>query len=270
MVLSTIAWFDARSCWREPRGLMRRAAACAALAARRCWPGIPSWRRRLYHAADLLLPNSTAEAEQLMRYFGMPASRIHVVPNGADEHLADGDPEPFARRVGRHEFVLCPGRIEPRKNQLGLIRAMAGTPFPVVVLGDVVPGHEEYLGQCRREAVSTVKFVERLDHHDPLLASAYAACGCLALVSWYETPGLVALEAGMSGVPLVLPEAGCASEYFGRHATYVRPDSSWDIRNAVLAALARGRSGELARHVRENFTWAKAAEATRRAYEKVV
>ncbi len=269
VVLSTIAWFDLAGYWREPRPLGKRLGACARFLARTACPRLPSWRRRLYHAVDLLMPNSQAEAEQLVRYFGVPAERIHVVPNGADERFARADPEPFARRVGARGFVLCAGRIEPRKNQLGLVRAMRGSDVPVVVLGDVVPGYEWYADRCRRAADGHVRFLGRLDHDDPLLPSAYAACGCLALVSWFETPGLVALEAGTSGVPLVLPEGGCAREYFGTMAAYVKPNDPAGIRRAVLAAVRRGRSPALARHVRDHFSWTAAARATREGYEKV-
>ena len=269
-VLSTIAWFDLASYWRQPRPMLGRLIACAGFLARAACPRLPSWRRRLYHAVDLLMPNSRAEAEQLVRYFDVPVERIHVVPNGADERFARADPAPFARLVRADDFVLCAGRIEPRKNQLGLLRAMQGTGVPIVVLGDVVPGHESYGEACRRAAGEQVRFVGRLDHDDPLLASAYAACGCLVLAGWYETPGLAALEAGMSGVPLVLPEGGCAREYFGRLAEYVRPHDLPCIRRAVLAALARGRSRTLARLVRTNFSWNAAAMATREAYEKVL
>jgi glycosyltransferase involved in cell wall biosynthesis len=200
----------------------------------------------------------------------VPAKRIHVVPNGADERFASADPEPFARFVGSRDFVLSAGRIEPRKNQLGLLRAMRGTGIPIVVLGDVVPGYESYQRKCRRVAGKEVRFVRRLAHDDPLLASAYAACGCLALVSWFETPGLVALEAGMSGVPLVLPEGGCAREYFGEKAAYVKPNDLAGIRRAVLAALSTGRDPALAEHVRLSFSWKAAARATREGYEKVI
>jgi len=250
VVLSTVAWFDLASYWRQPRGPLGRLAACARFLARAAWPRLPSWRRHLYHAVDLLLPNSKAEAKQLVRYFGVSNERIRVVPNGADARFARGDRRPFARLVGTRGFVLCAGRIEPRKNQLGLVRAMRGTGVPVVLLGDVVPGHEAYAEACRHAAGDQVRFVGRLDHADPLLASAYAACGCLVLASWYETPGLAALEAGMSGVPLVLPAAGCAREYFGEHALYVRPGDTAGIRRAVL--------------------WAAAARATWDAYERVL
>ena len=270
VVLSTIAWFDLAGYWREPRPLARRLGACARFTARAACPRLPSWRRRLYHAVDLLMPNSQAEAEQLVRYFGVPAERIHVVPNGAEARFAEADPEPFARRVGGRGFVLCAGRIEPRKNQLGLVRAMRESDVPVAILGDVVPGYEWYADRCRRAADGRVTFLGRMDHDDPLLASGYAACGCLALVSWFETPGLVALEAGTSGVPLVLPEGGCAREYFGPMATYVRPNDRAGIRRAVLAAVRSGRSPALARHVREHFSWTAAARATREGYEKVL
>jgi len=270
VVLSTIAWFELANCLRQPGPLSRRLAACGKFVARTVCPRLPSWRRRLYGQVDLLLPNSNAEAAQLVDYFGVDQKRIHVIPNAADPRFAAADPEPFAELVGARDFVLCAGRIEPRKNQLGLLLAMHDTDVPVVVLGDVVPGYEWYLKQCLKAANARVKFVPRIGHHDPLLASAYAACGCLALTSWFETPGLVALEAGMSGVPLVLPEGGCAREYFGWQAAYVQPHDLPGIRRAVLEALSRGRSESLARHVQTYFSWETTATITRDAYEKVL
>ncbi|MBN1587896.1 MAG: glycosyltransferase, partial [Pirellulales bacterium] len=82
------------------------------------------------------------------------------------------------------------------------------------------------------------------------------------------TPGLVALEAGMSGTPLVLPAGGCGQEYFGPRADYVRPRDYPSIRRAVMRALARGRDAALAEHVRENFSWRVAARATLEAYRR--
>lgn len=270
VVLSTIAWFDLACYWRQGRGLHRRMAAAARFLARSSCPRLPSWRRRLYHAADLLLPNSNAEAQQLVRYFQVPKERIHVVPNGADERFARATADAFTPFVEETGFVLSPGRIEPRKNQLGLIRALRGTGVRVVILGDVVPGHEAYGRACRRAADDNVRFLARIDHHHPALAAAYAACGCLALTGWYETPGLVALEAAMSGVPLVAPRGGCAAEYFGEDASYVDSTDLVGIRRAVLGALRKGRNPALAGRVRRYFSWRAAARATCQAYEKVL
>ena len=269
VVLSTIAWFDPANCWREPRSVVWRAGAAARFLVRAAFPRLPSWRRRLYHGVDLLLPNSRAEAAQLVRYFGVSRRRIRVVPNGADPRFARGEPELFARGVGGRRFVLCPGRIEPRKNQLGLLRAMRESRLWVVVLGDAVPGHERYLARCRAAAGPRTIFLPRVEHDDPLLAAAYAACGCLVLPGWFETPGLAALEAALSGAPLVLTTGGATREYFGRHAAYVDPDDRAGMRRAVERAVERPRDLALAAHVRKHFTWRAAARATRRAYDKL-
>lgn len=270
VVLSTIAWFDLQSLWREPWSLTRRLAACGRYLARGAVPAIPSWRRALYRSVDALLPNSKAEAQQLTRLFGVPESRARIIPNGAELRFASADPDPFARLVGGTGFVLYAGRVEPRKNQLEYLRAMRDEPTPIVILGDAPPEHREYLAACKREAGPLVRFLPRLDHADPLLASAYTACGCLALMSWFETPGLVAIEAAMSGTPLVLPAIGCAREYFQEKARYVRPGDLVGARDATRAALRSERDPELARLARERYSWRAAAEATKAAYADVV
>ena len=139
-----------------------------------------------------------------------------------------------------------------------------------MILGDVVPGYESYARACRKIAGPQVRFVGRFDHEDPMLASAYAACGCLVMPSWYETPGLAALEAAMTGTPLVLPNGGSAREYFGDDAAYVKPGNLQAIRHAVFAAILRGRSSVLAQRVRRTFSQLAVARATRQAYERVL
>ena len=267
VVLSTIAWFDLASYWRLSDSPTRRLAAAGRYMLRAACPALPSWRRRLYHSADMLLPNSNAEADQLMRLFQVPARRIHVVPNGADPRFARADGGPFVKKYGIRDFVLSVGRIEPRKNQLSLLQALMGTDMPVVVVGQPAPGHEAYYEACLCHADANVRFIGRLDHDDPMLASAYGACRCLALTSWFETPGLVAIEAAMSGVPLVLSRGGSAHEYFGGQALYVGPENLPEIRKKVRSAFNTGRNDVLARRVREQFTWESVARATQYAYE---
>ncbi len=269
VAISTIAWFSLAAVVREPATFWVRGARVARFALRTAVPQIPSWRKRLYQLADVLLPNSQAEAEQLQRLFLLPAERIAVVPNAADARFAHGRPEPFQETHGLRDFVLYAGRVEPRKNQLGFLRAMRGAELPIVILGDVVPGHEDYLRQCQTEAGTNVRFVPRLAHDEILLGSCYAAARCLALTSWFETPGLVALEAGLTGAPLVLTNRGCAQEYFGGWARYVSPDDAAGIREQVLAAHAEPRSSGRAAYISRHFSWRAAALATAHAYARL-
>lgn len=266
VVLSPIAWFDIASRWGEPGALGRRVVGTLGQFARTMIPSLPSWRRLLYQSVDHLLPNSQLEADQLARYFGVDRERMTVVPNAAEWRFALARPEPFVERFGLQGFALCAGRVEPRKNQLALINALAGIDAKVVVLGDPAPGYERYYRQCRRAAEDNVRFIPRVPHDDPLLASCYAAAGCLALPSWFETPGLVALEAGMSGVPLVVTTRGSAREYFAEHARYVSPSDAEGIRKAVEAALKSPRSEPLARHVQGRYQWRKAAQLSVETY----
>lgn len=268
--LSPVAWFTYRDLWREPWSLPRRLFACGKFAMRAAVPSLPSWRRALYQAVDLLLPNSNEEASQLQRHFRVSASRLRVVPNGVDERFADADAEYFVRTTGWRDFVLCVGRIEPRKNQLRLIEALRSTGLPIVFLGDAVPGHEPYLAACRRAAGNNALFLGRVEHDDPLLASAYAACRCLALVSWYETPGLAPLEAALTGTPLVLTSDGACQEYFSDHAQYASPTSLPAIRAAVLSAVETPRSDALTLHVLKRYTTQPVAQATKEAYETLL
>ncbi len=271
VVLSTVAWFDWRCLWHEPWSFTRRATAIGRYALRAAVPSWPSWRRRLYHACDRLLPNSLAEATQLQRLFQVPAARIRAVPNGADERFASGDPTLAHEAIGLNEpFVLYCGRIEPRKNQLGFLQAMRGTDVPIVIVGDAVAGEQAYLAECRRIAGPRVTFLGHVEHESPLMASLYAACGCLALASWFETPGLVALEAAMSGVPLVLTTGGSASEYFGPLAAYVAPHDHRTIREQTLCAVRQPRDPRLAQLVRDQYTWRNVAQATREVYAELV
>lgn len=270
VAVSPIAWFDLASRWHAPGAGFRRLRGTVGQLARSLFPRLPDWRSRLYHGADILLPNSQAEAQQLTRYFGVAPQKIQVVPNGADPRLAFASPDTFAERVGGPGFVLCAGRIEPRKNQLELIRALAGIETRLVVLGDVVPGHEAYAAACRRAASDNVVFHPAIAHGSPLLASALAACGCLVLPSWFETPGLVAIEAAMSGTPLVLTERGATVEYFGTLAQYVAPRDRAAMRRCVLGALAQPRNPVLANLSLQRYTWDAAVQATREAYASIL
>lgn len=266
-VVSPIAWYDSQSIWHEPRRWPRRLLGCARHGLRRVAPQLPNWRRTIYHLADALLPNSQSEAEQLIRLFDVEPEKVHVIPNGADPQLATANPVLFRQFIGRNEFVLCAGRIEPRKNQLGLVQAMRYAEFPhVVFLGDPVPGHERYMKRCRELAGDRATFVPRIAAESPLLRSAYAACRCLVMPSFFETPGLVAIEAGMSGVPLVVTARGATREYFGGEALYVAPQKHRELAHAVQFAATLPRNRALATLCRTSYSWAAAAECTRDVY----
>lgn len=256
-------------CWYEPRAFIRLAPSrrsglidLGKLLVRTALPGLPGWRRALFDLADAILPNSRAEADQLVRLFAVDARKVRVVPNGVSDRFAgptttDGD------------FVLYTGRIEPRKNVLGLVRACRRQGMPLVVIGDVVPGHEGYGERCRREGHGSIRWVPRVDPDSPVLASAYATCRVFALPSWFETPGLSALEAALAGRAVVITPFGCTVEYFGERVEYARPDRVDEIAGALRRAWIDGPDPTLAGLVRQHFLWPEVARQTAEVYDHV-
>jgi glycosyltransferase involved in cell wall biosynthesis len=269
VILSPESWQSGADGGLYPRGWLPKAAAWFKKARRGVFTKIPAWQRELYAAVDLLLPNSNVEAQQIARRFKLCPDRLRVIPHGVDPRWAEADPELFCRHAGMRDFVLYAGAIEPNNQQLGFLWAMKTVEVPLVILGDVAPGCEWYLDECRRVAGSQVRFLPRLSGDDPRMASAYTACGCLVVGSGVAAPERIALAAGASGTPLVLYEGGCGSEYFGQQAVYIRPDDVAGIRRGVQAALDRKRSKNLAEHVCTYFSWRALAKALRDVYGQV-
>lgn len=268
--LSTICWYDLRSAYHtytDPKG---RALSLARHFAKLFVPLTPSMRKSLMHVSDILFPNSQMEAEQLVRYFHVPKEKIFVVPNGVDDRFTQADPSAFVKEYGLENFILYVGRIEPRKNQLGFVRAMRGTSQTIVFLGGVLPDYEAYYARCKQEASPNMYFLDAVGHDSPLLASAYAACNTFVLSSWFETPGLSAMEAALAGAKVVITEGGSTREYFKDMVHYVRPNDARDIRKTTLAAFAAAKDQRLKSFVRDNYSWNRVAEKTLEGYRRLM
>jgi glycosyltransferase involved in cell wall biosynthesis len=191
--------------------------------------GLPDYAnllvRKTLAEADMIIALSAAEAALVQELAG-GGTRCEVVPNPVDAApLQQADPRLFLRHATARwtvdlsrGFVLAVGRIEPRKNQLRLIAALADGP-PLVIIGH--DGDPDYAAACRGIAGPRVCFVERLDSASGLLASAYAACRLLAHVALGEGATMVALEGAAAGAPLLLSEHPAHRGYFGPFARYV-------------------------------------------------
>ena len=216
------------------------------------------------------MPNSDAEAEQLKRFFGVPPKKIRVVYNAVDPVYAEAKPDLFLQKYGLRDFILCVGRIEPRKNQLGMIRVLSNVNVPFVLIGDPVKTYPDYYQACRKEAGTNVHFLGGMPHDSELLRSAYAACNTFLLASWLETPGLAALEAALAGARIVITQEGATREYFQGLAAYVNPADPSDICLKTLAAHKQPRDMQLKKFICESFLWKKTAQKVINVYKELL
>lgn len=217
--------------------------------------------RAILRSVDQTLPASVAEQQALEKLTGITVPST-IVPAGADNRMFHLSGTP-ATRTG----VLCVGRIEPRKNQLALIRALRDTEIPLTLVGKPGPTAGAYARQCRKEGGDRVRFLEGLTPDE--IAETYREARVHALVSWYETPGLASLEAALCGCSLVATEGGCTVEYLGQHARYCQPENPASIRRAVLEALEEAPSNSLRERIHTEFSWEQAARKTLDAYQDV-
>lgn len=218
--------------------------------------------------AQLLLPNTAAEKELLIQEFQIADSeKFRIIPNAADSSFLQADPAPFVERFGLRDFVLCVARIEPRKNQLQLLEAVRELDLPAVFIGKIERS-SPYARACLEFAGPKVLFIDHLPHAE--LAPAYAAAKVHVLPSWYETPGISSLEAGLAGANIVTTSRGGTREYFEDYAFYCEPDDLGSIREAVRQAFEAERTQCLQHHIRDNFTWERVAQLTEDAYREVL
>lgn len=222
---------------------------------------------RVAEMSDVFLPNSLSEMQRVHADFAISINKpFVVVPNAVDTSVFDPEKIVVDESVKRFKgCVLSAARIEGRKCQLELVRAVKDLSVDLVLIGKPAPNHIAYFDAIKKEAGDKVHFIGQVTHDQ--LAQYYAVAKVHALVSWMETPGLSSLEGGAMGCNLVITDKGDTRDYFGDEAFYCEPDSIESIRNAVVNALSAAPNNALQEKIRTEYTWQKAAEMTLKGYQ---
>ncbi len=214
--------------------------------------------------AALLLPNSHSEYRRFCEHYGL-SPRYRVIPNGINLEYVR---RRYAPDPDYDQTVICMGRIEARKNQLQLIRAIKGTPYRLFIHGQPSPNNQAYYRKCLEEANDQVTIGGWLEPE--ALYRAYQNARVHVLPSYFETTGLSSLEAAAMGCQIVITDRGDTREYFEDYAWYCEPDQVESIREAIRNACEKVRKPGLKERILSQFTWARAAEETLKAYKEVL
>lgn len=228
------------------------------------WRGHRKSIRYIAKHAKCLLPNSQSEYNRFKNTYGV-AAPYHVVPNGIDEQYVHRN---FSRNPEYKDAIISMGRIEARKNQLNLIRALNNTALRLFIHGKASPNAAAYFGQCKQEAAPNVTVGGWLSGDD--LYRVYASAKVHVLPSYFETTGLSSLEAAVMGCNIVITDRGDTRDYFKDYAWYCDPDDPASIKQAVEAAHKAPYNEAFRNYILQNYTWKKAAEETLAAYKKVL
>jgi D-inositol-3-phosphate glycosyltransferase len=174
--------------------------------------------------ADRLVANTPIEAHELIELYGAPAGRVSVVEPGVDlERFAPpaaGRAEAARlaarRRLGlptRGYVIAFVGRIQPLKAPDILLRAAAELPpelrdqVTVAIVGGNSGSGLNLSGLASELGVApVVRFLAPQDRDT--LPELYRAADLVAVPSYNESFGLVALEAQACGTPVVAAAVG--------------------------------------------------------------
>lgn len=240
-------------------------------------------------AADLLVANTDREADELVSLYGAEPSRVRVIHPGVDLDRFRPQHRATVRAAldlpADASVVLFAGRIQPLKAPDVLVRAVAELlrRDPALRPRLVVPivGGPSGSGRERPEALADLVAALGLDDVVRLvppvtqgeLAWWYAAADVVAVPSYNESFGLVALEAQAAGTPVLAAGVGglVTAVRDGESGLHVPSHDPVDWAEALRRllrddALRLALSAGALAHARE-FAWERAAERTLDAYE---
>jgi len=175
---------------------------------------------RIIGAADRIVAATVVERAHLAGHYGADPTRIAVIPCGVDTELfTPGDPAAARAALGLDDRprLLYVGRIAPIKGLQTLLDGMArlradGRRAHLCIVGgdadEPLNGHEgELRAQLGRlDLGDTVTFVGAQPQER--LRTWYVAADASVLPSYYESFGMVALEAMACGSPVIASRVG--------------------------------------------------------------
>lgn len=175
---------------------------------------------RIVAGADRIVAANVVERLELLRGHGALAQRIATIPCGVDTELfAPGDRSAARRALGLdgRPTLLWVGRIAPIKGLDTLLDAVGrlhvtGTAVRLLIVGGDADeprnGHEGALrARIERQGLTgTVSFLG--PQPQDLLPTYYVAADVTVVPSYYESFGMVALEAMACGSPVIASRVG--------------------------------------------------------------
>lgn len=167
-------------------------------------------------------------------------------------------------------FILSVGRIEPRKNQLSVVAIAQELRLGLVLIGVPSRLSSDYATRVMNEGSRLPWFKHMPWVSQDEIVTWYRHARCHVLASWFETIGLVTLEAAACSCPVVSTSRSYISEYLDDRCICADPSLMRQLSNAVETALSRSPVDLATLAARaQSFTWGEGASVMARVYEDI-
>ena len=193
--------------------------------------------------ADRVIAVSQQTARDLVEFLEVPNEKIDVVYQGCHESFREEYDSYVLDRVSTKyklpaDFMLNVGTIEPRKNALLIVKAMAALKNetvipPLVIVGKATSYKEEIVRYAKEhQLLDQIQFLHDVSFED--LPKVYQLSKLFIYPSVFEGFGIPILEALCSRVPVISSKGSCFSEAGGSNSIYVNPTNADELAEAIL------------------------------------
>jgi glycosyltransferase involved in cell wall biosynthesis len=212
--------------------------------------------------------------EMIVSKYDVSPHSVHLVPAGIDLQRFRSDHRDEAVRFVKSkydlkDFLLSVGRLEPRKNHIGLIEAFARVKKtnrklgPLVIIGQQDFGFQHFLKRITELGLEQdIRVLSNVPDSD--LPSFYRAADIFIYPSFAEGFGIPVLEAMACGTPVITSDRTAMPEIVGNGGLLVDP-CSVDSMATALQRLVEDRTlaerlSTVGVEIAKQWSWENAAQ----------
>lgn len=217
--------------------------------------------------ADLLLTVSNYSARQIAQHYNIPINKIGVTPNAVSEDFYSIDKNEaadFVKSQGFEKYILYVSRIEPRKNQIALLKAynelqLWKDKYDLVFIGRrtlATPDFDAYYEQLPEEIKSHIHIYNQVSYQD--LKLWYKAASLFVYPAVAEGFGIPPIEAGATGIPCVCSNRTAMGDFKFFNDNLVDPMNLDDLKNQIIKNLKqqdKGLLSEIQKQIYSTYNW---------------
>jgi glycosyltransferase involved in cell wall biosynthesis len=236
---------------------------------------------RTLKTTDKIIAVSNSTKKDLMNYFNIPAEKISVVLEAADEKFKPLNPEEVSDVKQKNNlnfpFILYVGNLAKHKNIPMLIEAFYKIKKKNIECKLVIAGKKEWEYKEIFETVDKLNLQNNVVFTgyvlDEDLPALYNAADLFVYPSLYEGFGLPPLEAMACGTPVITSNTSSLPEVVGNAGIMVDPYDVDGLADAMHKVLSNeGLREDMIKRGLERakmFSWEKCARETLKVYEEV-
>jgi len=232
--------------------------------------------------ASHILADSEATKRDLVDLYAVDPVKVTVLLSGVDRRFLPVDFGFSTMRrkykIDNRPYIFTIGTVQPRKNYVRLIHALANLRQLGYDLNLVIAGGRGWLADPIYEAIEQTKlgdYVHMIGFvDDGDLPTLYSDAACVAFPSLYEGFGFPVLEAMACGTPVITSNVSSLPEVAGDAAIMVDPYSIEAITEAIQRVMddttLRENMVEAGLQHVKSFTWERAAKQLHQVYMQLL